>query len=257
MNKVLSYYRLLNVDENASFDEIKLAYRKQALKYHPDVNNGKELSSTMFILVKNAYETLSEYAKRSEIDSFISNSKAIKSHREVSSHYNVIKDIDIGPWENDLNYLMWDYEDLISKEDFPDIFRYPVLDFITYLDKWVLQPAGFSPTPARDSREGRRDPRSYIDYFVNRNPRIKCDYKDIKDYFFNVRHRVMGFQSWTDQSLISQIKGSAFLTKLNMIREEIINGLIISQRIGFYYLFEIKKIREGLINEVEYYVYNK
>jgi len=55
----LDYYKILGVDKNASNDEIKKAYKKLAIKYHPDKNDNDELSTEVFKKVKNAYETLS------------------------------------------------------------------------------------------------------------------------------------------------------------------------------------------------------
>lgn len=59
------YYDILGVNKDASDDEIKRAYRKLALKTHPDKNNGDD---TMFKKINLAYETLSDPDKRHEYD---------------------------------------------------------------------------------------------------------------------------------------------------------------------------------------------
>lgn len=62
------YYKTLGVNESASRDEIKRAFRKLAKKYHPDRNNGDRTAEQKFKEVSEAYETLSDEKKRSEYD---------------------------------------------------------------------------------------------------------------------------------------------------------------------------------------------
>ncbi|WP_158735052.1 molecular chaperone DnaJ [Alteribacillus sp. YIM 98480] len=63
------YYEVLGLDENASVDEIKKAYRKLARKYHPDVNK-EENAEEKFKEVKEAYDTLSDPQKKANYDRF-------------------------------------------------------------------------------------------------------------------------------------------------------------------------------------------
>ena len=55
------YYEELNVKEEASLDEVKKAYRKLAMKYHPDRNNGSKLAEEKFKKVLEAYNEVTEY----------------------------------------------------------------------------------------------------------------------------------------------------------------------------------------------------
>jgi molecular chaperone DnaJ len=61
------YYNLLGVNKNASKEEIKLAFRKLAHKYHPDKKDGDEAK---FKEVNEAYQTLSDDKKRAQYDQF-------------------------------------------------------------------------------------------------------------------------------------------------------------------------------------------
>lgn len=63
-----NYYDILGVGKNATPDEIKSAYRKLAMKYHPDRNQGDEAAAEKFKEVNEAHETLSDQQKRAAYD---------------------------------------------------------------------------------------------------------------------------------------------------------------------------------------------
>ena len=64
------YYEVLGVKKDSSAEEIKKAYRKAAMKYHPDRNPGDKEAEAKFKEVGEAYEVLSDDGKRSRYDQF-------------------------------------------------------------------------------------------------------------------------------------------------------------------------------------------
>jgi len=64
------YYEILGVSKGATKDEIKKAYRKLAIQYHPDKNRGDKASEEKFKEATEAYEVLSDDSKRQMYDQF-------------------------------------------------------------------------------------------------------------------------------------------------------------------------------------------
>jgi molecular chaperone DnaJ len=64
------YYQVLGVNKSASEAEIKKAYRKLALQYHPDRNKGNKESEAKFKEVTKAYEVLSDPQKKQAYDQY-------------------------------------------------------------------------------------------------------------------------------------------------------------------------------------------
>ncbi|KAJ0976334.1 hypothetical protein J5N97_018299 [Dioscorea zingiberensis] len=73
-----SYYDVLQVPKGASEEQIKRAYRKLALKYHPDKNPGNDEANKKFAEINNAYEVLTDKEKRSIYDRY--GEEGLKQH---------------------------------------------------------------------------------------------------------------------------------------------------------------------------------
>lgn len=70
MSTKRDYYEILSVSRSASADEIKKAYRKLALQYHPDKNPGDKAAEEKFKEAAEAYEILSDASKRQRYDQY-------------------------------------------------------------------------------------------------------------------------------------------------------------------------------------------
>src|SRR5688572_25797118 len=82
------YYEVLQVEKTAGGEEIKKAYRKMAMQYHPDRNPGDAQAEESFKEAAEAYEVLSDENKRARYDRF--------GHQGVKNdhhHYTNVNDI--------------------------------------------------------------------------------------------------------------------------------------------------------------------
>jgi curved DNA-binding protein len=87
----MDYYKLLGVDKNASESEIKKAYRKMAMKYHPDRTKGDKSAEEMFKKISEAYAVLSDKEKRQQYDRF-----GASGFRQRYSQEDIFRSFDFG-----------------------------------------------------------------------------------------------------------------------------------------------------------------
>ncbi|WP_212001977.1 DnaJ C-terminal domain-containing protein [Chitinophaga sp. HK235] len=78
--EVKDYYKILGVEKAATAEQIKKAYRKLAVKYHPDKNPGDKAAEEKFKELNEAYEVLSDAGKRKKYDQFGENYQYYEQH---------------------------------------------------------------------------------------------------------------------------------------------------------------------------------
>ena len=93
------YYKLLGVSKTASDKEIKKAYRKLAMKYHPDHTKGDKAAEDRFKKVSEAYAVLSDKEKRKEYDTFGS-----EGFRQRFSQEDIFRGSDLNDIFRDLGF---------------------------------------------------------------------------------------------------------------------------------------------------------
>ena len=119
------YYDILGVNKNADKTEIKKAYRKLALKYHPDKNPSKE-AEEMFKDISEAYAVLSDDEKRKMYDSY--------GHAGIDQQYS--------------------YEDIFRGADFSDIFSGTGFGFDDIFERFFGHRMGFTGSRSNRPRRG-------------------------------------------------------------------------------------------------------
>lgn len=122
-NVKINYYEILEVSQDATFEEIKKAYRKQAFKYHPDRNPDDREAEEMMKLVNDAYGTLSDIDKRRDYDLELSKCSTTNSHhfeKEVNTKRYKDKHWFYSYWRSHTTKDDREYYDS-RKEQFKDI----------------------------------------------------------------------------------------------------------------------------------------
>jgi len=101
-----NYYEILGIEQNDTTEQIKTAYRKLSLKFHPDKNNSDNFLTEMFKKISEAYEVLTDAIKRKEYD------------KEFASFLNKTINDDINKNDNNKEYNS--YKDDEPFKDFSD-----------------------------------------------------------------------------------------------------------------------------------------
>jgi len=93
------YYQLLGISKSASAEEIKKAYRKMALKYHPDRNKDNKEAEAKFKEISEAYAVLSNPEKKKQYDMF-----GADGFQRRYSQEDIFRDFDFGSIFSDLGF---------------------------------------------------------------------------------------------------------------------------------------------------------
>ena len=108
MKNKRDYYDVLDVSKDSSKQEIKKAYRKLALKYHPDRNKSPE-ASEKFKEISEAYAVLFDDEKRKNYDTF--------GHAGISGRYtqdDIFRGVDFSEIFKDLGFGFGGFEDIFN-----------------------------------------------------------------------------------------------------------------------------------------------
>lgn len=116
MAEYKDYYQILGVSRNASQDEIKSAFRKLAMKYHPDKNPGNKEAEAKFKEINEAYEVLSDPQKRKLYDS-------------LGSNWQHGQNFEPPPNFKNSNFRFYTSQDFSNFEGFSDFFKTLFGDF--------------------------------------------------------------------------------------------------------------------------------
>ena len=106
----IDYYKILELDKNASDADIKKAYRKLARKYHPDLNPNDQAAKLKFQQVNEANEVLSDPEKRSKYDKYGKDWK----HADAFEQAGQQRSSNGGGWQNTGDFGSGDFSDFFE-----------------------------------------------------------------------------------------------------------------------------------------------
>jgi curved DNA-binding protein CbpA len=257
MKKYLTYYSILNIENNASSREIKTAFYILSKIHHPDKNNNSVESNTKFQIIVNAYDVLINKIKREEYDFYLNNSKLVKNMKKENSLSGIKGEVYRSNEEiiNYLNFILWEIEDYLLDQsvEFLDVeynnftIRQYLLLILTFIDKWVLDISGFKDYFMEARGKINIDPREYVKIIETGNR--YGSYISINDYFYEIRKR-------TDKFIMKKLNSD--------LSEKIVNGnirlidcLLEAINMATHYLSFLLRLENENVENITEYEYTR
>jgi curved DNA-binding protein CbpA len=232
-----NYYQLLNITETASHQEIKSAFRKLALRHHPDKNRNSPESASYFKVLLNAYEVLTDKDRRKQYDTFLQARRGQdKKSAQSAAAAPPQPENTIQTMYNQLNMFLWDIEDFLRELDpvilFEEFSGTPLWVYmeklLKYIDKWTF------------------DHRQFEDHVFPVQSRSKLA---LLNYFYNIRVRAdKYFKELTFDDLVRLVPG------LNIMKIDIFFEVF---KHTTYYLTNIRLLLSGEIFRIPDYPYRE
>lgn len=122
----MTYYEILNITASADENEVKRAFRKLAMKYHPDVNTSPD-ASDRFKLVYIAYEILSDSYKRKMYDELLESKKQNAGYSNYGYSYQGSQAQNVADWDRTAHQRARAYSEMQYKD-----FKETLLDKISF-----------------------------------------------------------------------------------------------------------------------------
>ncbi len=113
------YYKILGVQRNATQEEIRKAYRKLAVRYHPDKNKGDKSSEERFKEINEAHEVLSDPGKKSKYDAFGADWQRYQNAGPTTDHFDWSRYTRTGTGSGQER----DFEESFGGQGFSDFFE--------------------------------------------------------------------------------------------------------------------------------------
>jgi curved DNA-binding protein CbpA len=186
-----NYYQILGIQETASKEQVKKAYKQLSLKYHPDKNNGDHFYSELFKNINEANQVLSNDSKRAEYDFLLNDyfhhirkwqqSDAKRNERGFAGYEKVRNRLFKAGWlAGGLAVVSLLLLLLIEKEIIPNVFETPqevdILNLRLLKDETVTEPRLKDPVK-KSPLPGKIEMKHIYSSIVHRKKQPKPDQK--------------------------------------------------------------------------------